>query len=50
MDIISANPNLEFLNMALDIEFGAVEIGGNYDIASKKTLAEIPVTSSVEIT
>lgn len=48
MDIISANTKLEFLNMALDIEFRALEIGGNYEIVSKKTLAEIPVTSSGE--
>jgi hypothetical protein len=50
MDIISANPNLEFLNMALDIEFGDLEIGGNYEIVSKKTLAGIPVTNSGEFT
>jgi len=45
MGIISANPNLEFLNTALDIDFGALEIGGNYE-----TLAEIPATSSDEFT
>ena len=46
MNVVSANPNLEFLNMALDIDFGALEIGGNYEIVCKKTLTEIPVTSS----
>jgi hypothetical protein len=50
MDIISANPNLEFLNMALDIDFGALEVAGNFETVSKKTLAEIPVTSSGEFT
>ena len=50
MDIISAKPNLEFLNMALDIDFGALAIEGNYEIFSKKTLAEIPVTRSGEFT
>jgi hypothetical protein len=48
IDVISANPNLEFLNMALDIDFGTVYVGGNFEIVSKNTLAEIPVTSSGE--
>ena len=48
VEVISANPNLEFLNMAMDIEFGALEIGGKYEIISKKNLAEIPVTRSGE--
>jgi len=48
IDIKSANPNLEFLNMALDIDFGTLYIGGNFEIVSKNTLAEIPVTSSGE--
>jgi len=48
IDIKSANPNLEFLNMALDIDFGTLYIGGNFEIVSKNALAEIPVTSSGE--
>jgi hypothetical protein len=47
-DVISANPNLEFLNLALNIEFGTVYVGGSFEIVSKTTLAEIPVTSSGE--
>jgi hypothetical protein len=30
--------------MALDIDFGSLEIAGNFEIFSKETLAEIPVT------
>jgi hypothetical protein len=48
IDIKSANPNLEFLNMALDIDFGTLQVGGSFEIVSKNALAEIPVTSSGE--
>jgi len=48
IDIKSANPNLEFLNLALDIDFETVSVGGNFEIVSKNTLAEIPITSSGE--
>jgi hypothetical protein len=48
IDIISAKPNLEFLNLALDIALGTIQIGGNFEIFSKKILAEIPVTGSGE--
>ena len=48
IDVISANPNLEFLNMAMDIDLGTVYVGGNFEIVSKNTLVEIPVTSSGE--
>jgi hypothetical protein len=46
--VISANPNLEFLNLALDIDFGTIQVGGNFEIVSKKILTEIPVASSGE--
>jgi hypothetical protein len=48
IDITSANPNLEFLNMALDFDFGTVYVGGHFEIVSKNTLAEIPAASSGE--
>jgi hypothetical protein len=48
IDVKAANPNLEFLNMALNIDFGTVYVGGSFEIVSKKTLAEIPVISSGE--
>nr|AGT15837.1 50MGP [Reticulitermes flavipes] len=48
IDVTSANANLEFLNLALDIDFGTLQVGGNFEVVSKKTLAEIPVTSSGE--
>jgi hypothetical protein len=48
IDITSANPNLEFLNMALDVEFGDAIIGGSFEVLSKNTLAEFPVVSSGE--
>jgi hypothetical protein len=44
--VASANPNLEFLNLGLDIELGTVEVGGRFEIISKNVLAEIPVTST----
>jgi hypothetical protein len=50
IDIISTNPNLEFLNMDLDIEFGPLEVTGNFEIISKKALTEIPDTPSGEFT
>ena len=48
IDLTSVNPNLEFLNVALNIDFGTVYVGGNFEIISKNTLAEVPVTSSGE--
>ncbi|GFG32445.1 hypothetical protein Cfor_02543, partial [Coptotermes formosanus] len=48
IDVISANPNLEFLNLGVDIDFGTLQVGGNFEIVSKNALAEIPVTSSGE--
>jgi hypothetical protein len=48
IDVTSAKPDLEFLNMVLNIDFGTVYVGGSFEIYSKKTLAEIPVTSSGE--
>jgi predicted metallopeptidase len=36
--------------MALDIEFEPLEVADNVQIVSKNTLAEIPVTSSGELT
>jgi hypothetical protein len=48
IDAISANPNLEFLNLALDIDFDTIQVGGNFEIVSKKILTEIPVKSSGE--
>jgi hypothetical protein len=48
IEVTSANPNLEFLNMALNIDFGTVYVGGSFEIVSKKTLAEIPATISGE--
>jgi hypothetical protein len=50
IDIISINPNLEFLNMALDIDFGPLEVTGNFEIFNKKILAGIPTTPSGEFT
>ena len=47
-DVISANPNLDFLSLALDIDLGTIEVGGNFEIVSKKIVTEIPVTSSGE--
>jgi hypothetical protein len=47
-DVISANPNLKFLNLALDIDFCTIQVGGNFEIVSKKIMTEIPVTSSGE--
>jgi hypothetical protein len=49
IDVTSANPNLEFLNLGLDIDLGSLEVGGNFEIISKNVLAEIPVTSSGEL-
>jgi hypothetical protein len=46
--VASVNPNLEFLNLGLDIELGTLQIGGKFEIISKNVLAEIPVTSSGE--
>jgi hypothetical protein len=48
IDIKSANPNLEFLNLGLNIDLGTVEIGGKFEIISKNILDEIPITSSGE--
>jgi hypothetical protein len=48
IDVTTATPNLEFLNLALDIDFGTLQVGGSFEIVSKNTLAEIPVTSSGE--
>ena len=48
IDVISANPNLDLLNLALNIDFSTILIGGNFEIISKKILTEIPVTSSGE--
>ena len=48
IDVTTANPNLEFLNLALDIDVGTLHVGGNFEIVSKNTLDEIPVTSSGE--
>jgi hypothetical protein len=48
IDVISANSNLDLLNLALNIDFGTILIGGNFEIVSKKIVAEIPVTSSGE--
>jgi hypothetical protein len=48
IDIVSASPNLDLLNMALNIDFGTILVGGNFEIVSKKIMAEIPVTSSGE--
>jgi hypothetical protein len=47
-EVISANPNLEFLNLALDIDLGTIQVGGNFEIVNKKILTEIPVTTSGE--
>ncbi|PNF26093.1 hypothetical protein B7P43_G04917, partial [Cryptotermes secundus] len=46
VDVASAKPNLEFLNLGLDIELGTLQVGGKFEIISKNVLAEIPVTSS----
>jgi hypothetical protein len=48
IDLTSANPNLEFLNLGLDIDLGTLQIGGRFEIISKNVLAELPVTSSGE--
>jgi hypothetical protein len=48
IDVTTANPNLEFLNLALDIDVGTLHVGGTFEIVSKNTLDEIPVTSSGE--
>jgi hypothetical protein len=48
VDVTSSKPNLEFLNMALNIDFGTVYVKGNFEVVSKKTLEEIPVRSSGE--
>ena len=50
IDVISANPNLEFLSLALDIDFDTIQVGGNFKIISKKILTEILITSSGEFT
>jgi hypothetical protein len=44
--VASARPNLEFLNLGLDIDLGTLQVGGRFEIISKNVLAEIPVTSS----
>jgi hypothetical protein len=46
VDVASAQPDLEFLNLGLDIELGTLQVGGRFEIISKNVLAEIPVTSS----
>jgi hypothetical protein len=46
IDVTTAKPNLEFLNLGVNIELGTLEIGGSFEIISKNVLAEIPVTSS----
>lgn len=48
IEVTSSNPNLEFLNMALNIDFDTVYVGGSFEIVSKRTLAEIPATTSGE--
>jgi hypothetical protein len=48
LEITSADPNLEFLNMALEVDFGTVQVGGSFEVVSKNTLTEIPVVSSGE--
>jgi hypothetical protein len=48
IDAISVKPNLEFLNLALDIDFDTIQVGGNFEIVGKKILAEIPITGSGE--
>lgn len=48
IDVKSAKPNLEFLNLALDIDFGTIQVGGNFEIVSKKFSTEIPVIISGE--
>jgi hypothetical protein len=48
VDVKSAIPNLEFLNLGLDIELGTIEIGGKFEITSKYVLTEIPATTSGE--
>jgi hypothetical protein len=48
MELIYAHPNLEFLNLALDIDFGSLEVGGNFQIVSKNPKTELPATSSGE--
>jgi hypothetical protein len=48
MEVKSVSPNLEFQNLALDIDFGSVEVGGNFKIVSKKLRTELPATGSGE--
>jgi hypothetical protein len=44
--VTAANPDLEFLNLGLEIDLGTLEVGGSFHIASKNILSELPVTSS----
>jgi hypothetical protein len=44
--VTSANPDLEFLNLGLEINLGTLEVGGSFHIASKSILSELPVTGS----
>jgi hypothetical protein len=46
--VISSTPDLEFLNLGLDIDLGTLEVGGSFHITSKNVLSELPVTSSGE--
>jgi hypothetical protein len=49
IDVTSANPDLEFLNLGLDIDLGTLEVGGSFHITSKNVLSELPVTSSGDL-
>jgi hypothetical protein len=42
-------PNLEFLNLGLDIGLGTLQVAGNFEIINKNVFSEIPVSSSGEL-
>ncbi|XP_069668972.1 uncharacterized protein [Periplaneta americana] len=45
IDVSDLKPNLEFLNMALDLSLGSLKVEGSYEVSSKATIAIIPVTN-----
>ncbi|PSN42584.1 hypothetical protein C0J52_08711 [Blattella germanica] len=38
-------PNLEFLNMGVDVDLGSLEVTGSFKVASKSVLSVIPATT-----
>ncbi|XP_021915921.1 uncharacterized protein LOC110827999 isoform X2 [Zootermopsis nevadensis] len=49
IDVTAVKPNLEFLNLALDVDLGTLQVGGKFEVTSKNVFSDIPVFSSGEI-